>query len=293
MKTPWLLIDSNYLCWRAFHSMGELSHEGVRTGVLFGFFKEILTLTDLFLTQRVAFCFDSSHSKRRDALACYKTTREDKYKNQTTEEKEAHAQMRTQILRLRRHYLPALGYSNILHQKGYEADDLIASACASLPTGRRAIIVSSDHDLYQLLSDQVIFYNPAKKASITKESFSKEFGIGPSQWPDCKAIAGCKTDDVPGIKGVGEKTAAKFLAGKLKQGSAAFDKIVRGNHIWRQNLPIVQLPFPGTETPQLRKDAPVDPKKWDKVMEDLGMSSLFGRRPQAKRKFKSYGYKGK
>jgi hypothetical protein len=178
-----------------------------------------------------------------------------------------------QIKHLRSTLLPELGYRNILCEKGYEADDLIASVVDNLGEGHEAIVVARDGDYYQLLGPRCIIWNPSKGKAVTAKSFIKEYGISPSQWADVKALAGCGTDDVEGICGIGEKTAAAFLAGKLKPTSAKHRLIVRNHKIWKLNLPLVRLPFEGTPVVKLRKDK-VNEKKWKQLCNRLGFRTL-------------------
>lgn len=265
MKT-WLLLDSDFLCHRAFYSMGNLSHNEVRTGVLFGFLREVVHLQDLFLTDRVVFCFDCGRSLRSIHLPTYKGNRE---------QTEARIELRKQIQILRRQYLFEIGFQNVIYEKGYEADDIIASLCMTIPDQDQIIIVSADKDLFQLLSQRVSLYNPSKKATVTAASFSIEYGVDPIQWVDVKAIAGCNTDNIRGIEGVGEITAAKFINGRLKADSKAFQKIVAGNKTWRSNRILVKLPYPGLEKLKLSKEPDCVTKAgWLEFVEKFGMRSL-------------------
>ena len=108
--------------------------------------------------------------------------------------------------------------------------------------GWRFVIVSTDQDLWQLLSgDRVTVWNPRTKKMLTEQAFRERWGIGPSQWADVKAIAGCPGDGVPGVPGVGEKTAAKFMAGRLKDTTKAYNRVVEANDLWERNLRLVRL----------------------------------------------------
>lgn len=273
-EETFIVLDVSYLCWRAFHTTGELEHEGVRTGVLYGVFRDILSFQDLFATEKIIFCFDSRVSKRKAIYPGYKGTRSDSYKEMSEEEIIAHQEVRKQIEMLEIKYLPKIGFANTWSEEGYEADDQIAMACEVIAEQHdHAVIVGTDGDLLQLLSPSTIIWNPAKKKTITIDSFRSEWGIEPSQWADAKAIAGCGTDDVTGVKGVGEKTAVKFLTGKLKPTTKAFASIIQSTDLWKSNLPIVRLPFEGIQKKKIRPDE-VTQQRWSWVMEKLGMSSM-------------------
>jgi DNA polymerase-1 len=287
MAKPLLLLDSNYLCHRAHYSTGELSCGDYRTGVIFGFLRTVIELQDRFLPGAIAFCFDKGPILRELDYPEYKEARREKYRNMTEEERVSKEYMDEQIRDLRTKHIKALGFANIFYQRGYEGDDIIASICEDKRyRGVRKIIVSNDHDLYQLLSKKTSIYTPGSKGTlITQSGFEREFGVTPSQWIDVKAIAGCRTDGVQGIQGVGEKKAAGFLNGSLqKQTKAgkenkAFSAIVHGNRIWKRNRHLVELPYPGCRTFTIRRDN-VKPGSWEQFVNRLGMKSLKGKAPK-------------
>ncbi len=269
-----LILDISNLAHRAFHTTGELEYGGDGTGVLFGIFRDIVLLMETHNARNVIFCFDAGHDLRKAIYSGYKQKRW--VPDMDEDDVEARRNLRKQIYRLRTKYLPEIGFRNILWEEGYEADDLIASVCENAFVDELMIVVSTDQDLWQLLAPNVIIWNPIKKKPITKESFTKEWGIDPSIWAHIKAIAGCKSDDVPGVKGVGEKTAVKFLAGSLKESTKAFKSIVAKSKMIERNLQLTRLPMSGLFMPIIEQDE-VDPKQWDKVMLKLGMRSLKGK----------------
>lgn len=274
MRT-WLVLDSNYLCHRAFYTTGNLSFGDTSTGVVFGFMRDITTLQDQHDTSRIVFCFDHGKSVRTVLCPGYKSSRRAELDD---EQQELQRGLRTQIKILRTEILPDLGFNNVFSQHGYEADDMIASVVHNMPEEDRAIIISSDHDLFQLLSARVMMYNPHKQKMTTAKSFSKEYGISPTQWIDVKAMAGCHSDDIPGIKGIGEIRAAKFLSGRLKAESKAFQMIVQGNKIWKRNRNLVRLPYPGTRTFELVRDE-FSRDSWRELCDSMGMDSLRNKPP--------------
>ena len=181
---------------------------------------------------------------------------------------------------LRRKYLKTIGYRNIFCQKGYEGDDLIASVCLNLKQKDEAIIISADQDLYQLLRFNISFYNPTKGKILTLQGFKKKYGIIPDQWHLVKAIAGCSTDEVPGVKGVGELTAIKLLKDDLKKTLKVFETIKK--FCWSKktrvkkfmrNINLVLLPLEGTKVFKLKEDK-ISKQGWEKVYRKLGMMSL-------------------
>jgi len=248
MKT--LIIDSNYLGYAAAYTTGDLSHDDIATGVLFGFLSRILSMGESFKTNDFVFCWDSRSSKRRDKHSFYKEHRS----KLDPEEAKRKAIIGKQFKCLRRTILPKIGFQNVFVQRGYESDDIVMKIVQEWKM-EDPIVITADEDLYQCLVSARVFL-PNKKMMMTANRFRQEYGILPSSWARVKRIAGCSSDEVPGIVGVGEKTAIKFIKGKLKKDSVAYQKIVseEGKAILRRNHSIVTLPFQGTEIPKRRKN---------------------------------------
>jgi 5'-3' exonuclease len=272
----WLLLDMHFLAYRAMFSTGELMHDDLATGVLYGVMRDLQTFQELFNTRDVCFCFDSRESLRVAAVPTYKQNRRDEEAKLDDEARERKAAMRDQILRLRKIYLPCLGYSNVFQARGYEADDIIASLCKTLPRQDERIIVGSDNDLWQLLNHRTICYNPAKPATTTATSFRAEWGLDPDQWADVKAIAGCVSDFVIGLDGVGPVTAAAYLrGGELKATGKKYQAIASptGQRVWHSNLRLTRLPYEGTPIFDTAPDTFTE-AKWAALCEKLGFKSL-------------------
>jgi len=277
MKSPLLVLDTHYLCHRAFHSTGELSWQGRATGVIFGFLNSISALKDEFQTDRIVFCFEHSHLHRRDIYPDYKYKRA---KNRTEQEKKNYSALAIQISELRQRYLPKIGFKNIFCFRGMESDDIMAALAASYSSTQEVILVTSDADLWQCLGPNVSIFSPQKRKVYTEEWFHKTYQFTPSKWAVVKAIAGCDSDCVAGIKGVGEATALKFIRGELKKDSKAYRSIVspEGKEIIRRNRMLVQLPYANCPTPNLLEDQ-ITKKAWAEVCELLGMKSIRNRPP--------------
>lgn len=271
MTNTWLILDVSYLCHRAFHTTGELTHKEIPTGVIYGFLRDVVGLCEQHDTSKVVFCFDREKNLRKKILPSYKTKR---HLNKTPQELAAREVLMKQIKSLRMDYLPRIGFQNVLSEVGYEADDIIASVCQnSIGPDDEAIVVSADEDLFQLLSGQVRIWNPHKGKCYTLQAFTRDFGIKPSKWARVKAIAGCKGDDVPGVDGVGDKTAAKFIRGECNEDSKAFKDIQDWLPRVKENMRLVRLPFEGTPVFDLTPDR-FSIQGWRSVLTDLGMKSL-------------------
>lgn len=284
MNDTWLIIDTDYLCHRARWSMRDLSWQGAATGTIYGVLQTVLQLQERFQTDKVAFCFDSHVSKRQEIYPAYKANRKNR-QPMTAEEERFEKEFRRQVIKLRKEYLPEIGFRNIFWQQGYESDDLIARLAIDLtiprcfPEGTHydGVIVSADHDLYQCITGHVRLYD--FKGTMTLQRFKQEFGLVPCQWATVKSIAGCSTDNVQGIKGVGEKTAVKYLRGLLKPTSKAFRAIEAGKTIIERNKKLTRLPLHGAGIPKLQKDQ-VTKEGWDSVCRKLGFKSLRGKLPR-------------
>jgi DNA polymerase-1 len=249
-----LIIDSHAICHQAKHSTGELSHNDIGTGIVFGFFKQIYSLAVKFKTNKFVFAWDSKTSKRKSVYPMYKSNR----KERNEEEKIVNQIAFEQFNEIKTEILPKLGFINIFEEEGYEADDIIASILWNKNGEIPCIIVSSDTDLYQLL-DKAPMYSTRKKELYTNEMFSKEWGVIPMDWSQIKAIAGCSSDGVPGIPRIGEKTAIKFLRGELSAQSNPYKLLTErdSKEIISRNLSLVKLPFLGMKKIKIKEEEEV------------------------------------
>ena len=189
MNDTWLIIDTPYLVYRTQFAMRTANP-------LIGFIQSIKQLNDRFDTDQFIFCFDYGRLKREDLLPGYKDR-----SDVDDSMKEMRIEAKTQIEVLRRSLLTKWGFANQFCQRGYEADDIMASVVLNnfQDPEREAVIVSADHDLYQLLQDNVLVYDPNQKKLTSAETFRRQWNIEPEQWPYVKAIAGCTSDKVPGL----------------------------------------------------------------------------------------------
>lgn len=276
ISKTWLILDGNYLAYRAFFTTGALSYGDVMTGVVYGFLRDIITFQSFHQTPHIVFAFDHGKVLRHNDLPTYKGNRAPK-KELTEEQVETYRQFKRQLKLLKTEYLTDLGYKNVFYSLGYEADDIIASVCQNLPDGDNGVIISADHDLYQLLNHRISLWKPKEKAFYTHKDLEKDYyGLTPEQWHLVKAMAGCPGDNVPGIQGVGETTAAKFLRGIIKPTAKVYSKIESSEDIWKQNIGLVKLPYKGTPVFTLSEDD-TSQTKWNELASKLGMNTLVHR----------------
>lgn len=270
----YLVLDVNFLAWRAYHTTGKLSYGETATGVIFGILKDIKLLSRRFDTNRLVFCFDHGKSLRYKKCPTYKIKRVKKKAAMSDSEKKKYNQFQEQIDLLRTEHLRAIGFRNILFQAGYEADDMIASFVQNMSfPDSEAVIVSADGDMLQLLAPNVSVYNPVSRKKTTLQSFKRDKGISPRQWINVKCLMGCGTDDIPGISGVGEKSAIAYLKGKLGTDTIYYRRIIAGLGIVRINRPLIKLPMEGCRVFPIKKDCVTD-ADWNNVTQSMGMRSL-------------------
>lgn len=276
---PLIVVDTNYLAHRAFHAMGELRHEDILTGPIFGVFQDIVQLQQTLGTGPMAFAFDYGGKGHRGAVYPeYKLGRRERHAAEDDTAKDIRREFNREVKRMRTRYLPAAGFRNTFAEKGFEGDDIIASIVTRWEG--EAVIVGSDEDLWQLLRPGVTMYNPTTRKVMTDVLFTRQWGIQPAEWPSVKAWAGCSSDDVHGVPGVGPKTAVKYLTGTLPRHHKTYAAMTAtgGLATYNRNIKIVRLPYPGTPEYTIQPDE-VTEERWKEVANMLGMKSMLGRLP--------------
>lgn len=268
----WCLIDASWLAYRARHAFGQrLSFADEPTGVVFGFFEQLrVTCYDPRVrTNAVALCFDSRKSYRRNAFPAYKQKRREE---RTPAEWAEVIAMKEQVERLRRDILPRCGFV-CLKQSGLESDDVMAMAATQLPgTG---VMVTADNDLYQCINDRVHWYDPVRDLYLDPARLVERKRVGSNEWGLVKCLAGCRGDGVPGIPGIGEKTAIDYIWKILKPGKK-LDAIMspEGLRIMARNERLVVLPHLKTRPVKLPPDGPqYDRRAFYDVCAEYGFKS--------------------
>lgn len=254
-----------------FHVFRDLSHKQVLTGVVYGLLRDVDRLTRMHAAAGVAFCFDRGGKQaRRKLFPGYKIKRD----MWNPSMKVARDEMHTQLKLLQEDYLPSAGFTNVFAADGYEADDVIASVVRNMAGDERAVVVSSDKDLYQLIDGRHVVWDG--KRVVTEAVLKAEFGVGPKDWKYVKAIAGCTSDCIPGVKGVGETLAARHVAGEnIGVGRMAKIKEFMAEGLYDRNLQLVTLPLDGCPAFTLTYEKQ-DLKKYDALVKRLGIKSLKG-----------------
>jgi DNA polymerase I len=200
------LVDASGYIFRAYHALPPLTRksDGLPVGAVSGFCNMLWKLLeDLKAGERpthFACVFDKSAITFRNALY-------DQYKAQRPEPPE---DLRPQFPLVRRATL-AFG-APALEMQGFEADDLIATYSRSAAAlGARVTIVSNDKDLMQLVTDRISLYDSMKDRRLGAAEVIEKFGVPPEKVVDVQALCGDSVDNVPGVPGIGIKTAAQLI----------------------------------------------------------------------------------
>jgi DNA polymerase-1 len=197
-KNTLFVIDAHSFIHRAYHALPRLTSKGREVGALYGFTRFILNILKKnpgFL----AVCFDTpAKTFRHELFSDYKANRP-----------ETDEALVEQIIETRR-LIKTLKLP-LIAKEGYEADDLLAFLAKKAESKKlNVVLVTSDKDSYQLVSDKVLISHG--KDDLKGADFVKEkFGVKPEQIIDYLAIVGDSVDNIPGIRGIGAKTAAKLL----------------------------------------------------------------------------------
>lgn len=234
-----LLVDFKGLAYRAKYTKNiQLTYKDVNTTMIYGILSTILSLAKKFEITKCVLCADTDGvSVRRKEYEGYK----DKSNKVVTEQDmKLNTLFSEEYNRLFKTF-PTFGFPlNIL--SGYEADDLLAIYCNQHKKDEKIIIITRDEDIYQCLDDNVMLYSPDDKVKKTDKWFKNEYGIEPKDWAMVKSMAGCSSDCVKGIVGIGEETALKYLKGLCNPNQTK--KIEENHETVKKCLQVVTLPHP-------------------------------------------------
>jgi 5'-3' exonuclease len=245
------LFDMSFLAHRAKHATGQLSTGDSPTGIIYGVLEQVRHICSVpqVKTNQCGLFFDGPKQwcARRKAYPAYKN--QPARRKKTPVEAAADTLMFKQLATLRRDILPAIGFP-VYRQVGLEADDLIASAAET----NEAIIISPDSDLWQCVRDGVVCYDPLRQTIMDADKLYTEHRVGPREWAEVKCLAGCHTDNVAGVPGVGVKTATDYIWQLLPAQSKkrlAIQSLAGQEIMWR-NAKLVCLPHSRTHSVTLR-----------------------------------------
>lgn len=196
-----LLVDASGFIFRAFHAIQILTRpDGTPVNAVYGFITMLMKLLEDMQPDHIAVIFDSARKTfRNDIAPSYKANRTDPPDELVPQ------------FELVREATRAFNL-DCIELNGFEADDLIATYTKeALQAGADVTIVSSDKDLMQLVSDRVCMWDSIKNRKIGPEQVVEKFGVPPEKVVDVQSLAGDSTDNVPGVPGIGIKTAAQLI----------------------------------------------------------------------------------
>ena len=268
------LIDGSGYIFRAYYALPPLTRksDGLPTGAVSGFCSMLFKLLEdsksnqnLQKPTHFAVIFDSAR----------KTFRNEIYSDYKANRAEAPDDLAPQFDYIRKSVLafnlPSLELIN------YEADDLIATYVEMiLKEGAKVTIVSSDKDLMQLYRKNVRIYDPMKNKFISEEDIKNKFGVGASKVIDVQALAGDSSDNVPGVPGIGVKTAAELIN---KYGD--LEKLLKSAHEIKQNKRRETLienkdkALISKKLVTLKSDAPVNKNLTDLELKSIDKDKLY------------------
>lgn len=283
------LVDASPYIFRAYFSLPATmtGEAGLPVNAVYGFTQFLLRLIEEEEVSHLGLAFDQSltTSFRNDFYPPYKAQRA-----LPPPELEAQLDWCREMGR-------ALGAATYVDRR-YEADDLIAALCHQLePMGHRIVVVSSDKDLTQLVSERVTFLDFARGERYDPDAVVGKFGVRPPQIADYLGLAGDSVDNIPGVRGVGKKTAVALLA-ELGDLEGVYDRLgevpelpIRGARSLAGKLAAERdVAFLSRRLATVARDAPAvadlaeleltggDPELLAPLLEELGFGGGLGQR---------------
>jgi len=265
------IVDLSNMYHRAFHAVRPLTtSEGIPVNAVQGTANMLVSLVRDRRAARLAVALDSTTSWRKQKYPYYKANRgpmDDSLSLQVP-----------YIHRL----VHAMGIP-MYHEEGYEADDVVASLVRA--TARKSVVVSGDKDFAQLVEPGVVLYDAMKRVEYDEAAVEERWGVRPDQMRDYLSLVGDSSDNVPGVSGVGPKTAARLLRryGSIpgimdNLGSLApkvRGRLERGREALEQSRELVtmcdSLPLGGAAAPVL---GPVDKRRLARLLDELEIVKL-------------------
>jgi DNA polymerase-1 len=219
------LIDGNSYVYRAYYAIRELSNsKGLPTNAIYGFTNMLLKIIREKKPDGVVVSFDSPVPTERHRI----------YEEYKAQRPEAPGDLIEQFPHIRR-IISAFNIK-IFEVPGYEADDVLGTiAKKAASQGMEVFIVTGDKDMLQIVGEKIKVYDPMKDRVFDEEYVREKFGLGPERIPEYMALTGDAVDNIPGIKGVGEKTARELLT----QFTGLEDLLMNTDRIKKERLRIL------------------------------------------------------
>ena len=196
-----ILVDGSGYIFRAFYALPPMSREdGTPVNAVFGFTSMLLKLSEDMEGENILVVFDAARTTFRNAI----------YKEYKANRSEPPEELVPQFDLIKK-ATTAIGLKS-LEVENYEADDIIATYVKiAKKENIETLVISSDKDLMQLIQDGVSLYDPMKNINIGPEAVLEKFGVSPDKVIDVQALAGDSSDNVPGVPGIGVKTASQLI----------------------------------------------------------------------------------
>ena len=200
-KPTLCLIDGSSYFYRAFFAIRPLTtSKGIHVNAIYGFTTMLLKVLKEIEPDYAAIIFDSAK----------KTFRNELYSDYKANRTEMPQDLVEQIPYIKQ-VVEALNIFQ-LEKEGYEADDIIGTICEKFKKEKIDImIITADKDLMQLVDDQVMLYDTMRDRKIRIPEVKEKFGVSPSQVVDVLGLSGDSSDNVPGVPGIGPKTASELI----------------------------------------------------------------------------------
>ena len=203
MQKKYILVDGSGYIFRAFYALPPISRsDNLPVGAVYGFCNMLLKL----LNERhnpneiIAVIFDKARKNFRNEI----------YPEYKANRAETPAELAPQFAYIRK-AVEAFNIASI-EQANFEADDLIATyATQAEANGDKVVIYSSDKDLMQLMTPNIRIHDPLKNKDVNEEDVFNKFGVEPSKVVEVQSLIGDSTDNIPGVRGIGPKTAAELI----------------------------------------------------------------------------------
>ena len=196
-----ILVDGSGYIFRAFYALPPMSREdGTPVNAVFGFTSMLLKLSEDMEGENILVVFDAARTTFRNAI----------YKEYKANRSEPPEELVPQFDLIKK-ATTAIGLKS-LEVENYEADDIIATYVKiAKKENIETLVISSDKDLMQLIQGHVSLYDPMKNIKIGPEAVLEKFGVSPDKVIDVQALAGDSSDNVPGVPGIGVKTASQLI----------------------------------------------------------------------------------
>lgn len=279
-----LLIDANSILHRMYHAIPPLSApDGTPTNALYGTVRAIMKILSEHKPDYVAAAFDRPEP----------TFRKEEYEAYKAHRPPAHEDLVSQLVEARELFR-SLGIA-VCEKAGFEADDIIGTIASKYADKLEIVIFTGDLDSLQLVSEKVSVESFKKGVSetvrYTPDAVTERFGIPPERLPDFKGLTGDPSDNIPGVRGVGPKTASEILS--KHETLEGFFESADENPKYRKIQEEKEIALLSKKLATIRRDVPIDAeleslipardeKKFSAYAEKMGFSSVIKKRePQS------------